>query len=420
MLPEHTKESDRNLKHQSDNDLGNGFIKSITIKNYKTIKNLENFPLRNINILIGANGAGKSNFLSFFDFVKELARNNLEQYVARYDGQDRFLHYGREVSDFIYGNITANDNSSSYEFKLNKTDGQDFKEDFVNGDLFDIKDNNYKKQSDLIEDEIIQFDRKMDALELVEDYKREELDGLRCELKLIINKLEFHKKAQEHIFAQKLQLFHFNNTSVFAPIRISNVDIDDYSYLRHDGANLPAILKLMHDRFPTYYKMICDYISLVTPDFAYFDFDTKEFSGQTLRLKWFSKKNLDKSIAANRLSDGTLRFIALATLLLMPEDLQPQLIIIDEPELGLHPKAIQIIAGLVKRISLKRQFIIATQSKDFIDYFQDEAEDIIVIDRDKLEYTTTLKRLDSEELKDWLEEYTVSELWDMNYLGGKP
>ena len=390
MLPEQTKEYNNDLKHQSNNDLGNGFIKSITIKNYKTIKNLENFPLRNINILIGANGAGKSNFLSFFDFVKEFARNHFDQYIARYDGQDRFLHYGREISDFIYGEI-IDSNDNGYEFKLNKTDGQNFQEEFVAGELLSIKDESIRERLTFYE----------------------VLNGGSILCKAI-------DRVTDSIIAQKLQLFHFNNTSVFAPIRISNVDIDDYSYLRHDGENLPAILKLIHDRFPTYYKMICDYISLVTPDFAYFDFDTKEFSGQTLRLKWFSKKNLDKSIAANRLSDGTLRFIALATLLLMPEELQPQLIIIDEPELGLHPKAIQIIAGLVKRISLKRQFIIATQSKDFIDYFQDEAEDIIVIDRDKLEYTTTLKRLDSEELKDWLEEYTVSELWDMNYLGGKP
>lgn len=414
MLPEQTKDSDHNLDYQSSNALGNGFIKSITIKNYKTIKNLEDFPLRNINILIGANGAGKSNFLSFFDFVKEMARNNLDQYVARYDGQDRFLHYGREVSDFIYGKIAAS-NDSNCEFKINKTDGQDFEKDFFNGGLFEIKDNNMIGQIELLSDRVDQIRKQM---------KNDKFDTHWQDLDVEINEIEKAviecHRATESRLAQKIQLFHFNNTSVFAPIRISNVDIDDYGYLRHDGENIPAILKLIHDRFPTYYKMICDYISLVTPDFAYFDFDTKEFSGQTLRLKWFSKKNLDKSIAANRLSDGTLRFIALATLLLMPEELQPQLIIIDEPELGLHPKAIQIIAGLVKRISLKRQFIIATQSKDFIDYFQDEAEDIIVIDRDKLEYTTTLKRLDSEELKDWLEEYTVSELWDMNYLGGKP
>lgn len=132
-------------------------------------------------------------------------------------------------------------------------------------------------------------------------------------------------------------------------------------------------------------------------------------------LQW-NEINTDLVFSAHQASDGTLRTIALLTLLLQPADNLPDVLILDEPELGLHPYAINIIGGLIESVSHHSQVILATQSPLLLDCF--EPEDIIVVERRNRQ--SYFDRLDGSNLKDWLEEYCLSELWNKNIFGGRP
>jgi len=165
--------------------------------------------------------------------------------------------------------------------------------------------------------------------------------------------------------------------------------------------------------YPENYQQIVSTIRLVAPFFA--DFVHRE-DADNVQLEWFELGNPDTPFKAHVLSDGTLRFICLATLLLQPFRLMSDTVLIDEPELGLHPYALAILADLIKRASEQKQLIISTQSVELIEHFS--ANDIIVVDRVK--DASTFKRLNEENLKDWLEDYSLGELWKQNIIGGRP
>ena len=125
-------------------------------------------------------------------------------------------------------------------------------------------------------------------------------------------------------------------------------------------------------------------------------------------------KGNDLYFDANDLSDGTIRFICLTTLLLQPNP--PTMILIDKPELGLHPFALNLLASLFRIASKKTQIIASTQSSTFADFF--EAKDIMVVDR--VDNATTIKRIDDKQLQEWLKDYSIGELLQKNLLGGNP
>ena len=126
-------------------------------------------------------------------------------------------------------------------------------------------------------------------------------------------------------------------------------------------------------------------------------------------LRWTAISPNDYVMLPEQFSDGTIRFIALATLLFQPKKTMPNMIIIDEPELGLHPFAITQLAEMIKEASMNTQVIVATQSPGLVDEF--EANQIIIIERDEESESTIARKLNEEELVDWLENYSLSELW---------
>jgi predicted ATPase len=168
----------------------------------------------------------------------------------------------------------------------------------------------------------------------------------------------------------------------------------------------------LRDTEPNAYRRILETVRQIFPFFAEF---VLEPVGNSVLLQW-QERDTDVVFGAHQASDGTLRTLALLTLLLQPLHDLPDVLILDEPELGLHPYAINVITGLLKSVSLHKQVILATQSMTLIDYF--DPEDIIVVDRPERE--SVFRRLDSEQLKEWLEEYSLAELWEKNVLGGRP
>jgi predicted ATPase len=207
---------------------------------------------------------------------------------------------------------------------------------------------------------------------------------------------------------------HFHDTSEFSGMRLPCA-VDDNRRLRADGSNLPAFLHLLKQRHPTAYHLIRRTVQRVAPFFDDFVLAPAALHPDKIKLEWKHREQ-DQYFDAWALSDGTLRFIALATLFLQPKELKPPLVLVDEPELGLHPFAINLLGAMVKSASVDMQVVLATQSPLLLDEFA--PENVIVAERDG--HATTFRRLDGDSLESWLEDYSLGELWEKNELGGRP
>ncbi|MCB0518347.1 MAG: AAA family ATPase [Lewinellaceae bacterium] len=345
-------------------------INRIVIDNFKSIRHLD-LELRPLNILIGANGSGKSNLIGFFKLWKALPKSNLHGYVREEGGPNQILHYGYKKSDFLSGDLYF-ENGSYYYFKL-KPDTQD---DFY------------------FETEKIKINKN--GKKLNEEIKNKK------ESHLILDELSDYQP----------DIYHFIYTNRFGFLReTSNIDFN--AYLSANGSNLPSYLYFLKEKFPKTFSLIEATVRSVFPFFKEFVLVPEALNEQYIRLKWFGHDQ-EYPFNASHLSDGTLRFIALTTILLQPDP--PKLIIIDEPELGLHPAAITKLAALMKKAAHKTQIIIATQAPNLVDIF--EPEDIITVDWE--DGQSTFKRHNSDELGIWLEDYSLGEIWEKNVIGGRP
>lgn len=357
-------------------------IKSITIKGYKSIKCLENFSLTNLNILIGTNGAGKSNFISAFKLLNILLNKQL-QYVTQSKGPDSFLFFGRKNTQKIYLNYEFKRNS--YDVTLEPTLENRLlitkEQIYFKGDLKDI--------SVVIGENIFESNLK-DSIELVK-----------------------YKKVSQYVLDNiaNLKLYHFNDVSDTARVK-GLCSRDDNLILKEDAQNLAAYLLKLKVAHKRHYDQIIRTVRQIAPYFGGFIFRESE----NIQLEWFDISDPDTPFKAHVLSDGTLRFICLATLLLQPLHLMPQTIIIDEPELGLHPNTIILLSDIIKRASESKQIIISTQSTEFLNCF--DVDNIIVVDRE--DRHSLFNRLDEQKLSAWLEDYSIGELWKSNLIGGKP
>jgi predicted ATPase len=207
---------------------------------------------------------------------------------------------------------------------------------------------------------------------------------------------------------------HFQDTSEAAPIRRQCYKEDNRS-LQPDAGNLAAYLYLLRETARPYYDRIVRTVQLAFPEFDDFDVGPLELNPRNVMLNW-REVGRDKLFGPHDLSDGTLRFMALATLLLQPEERLPELILIDEPELGLHPSAMELLGGMLRSAAALTQVIVATQSVRLVDEF--DPEDIVVTER--WEGATAFRRLDPGPLAGWLEDYSIGELWEKNVVGGRP
>ena len=354
-------------------------LSKLTIKGYKSIQNLENFELKNINILLGENGAGKSNFISVFKFLSHVYDQDFQTYIQVNGGIDTFLYYGRKRTERI-----------SMEFCFNADEEHPFYPPC--GYKFSI--------IPAVDDRAIFEEQEIyisNESKIIESGYRE------------IPGSEYPKFIKRAIDSSKVYQFH--DTSDTALVKRTHPSNDNL-VLKSDAANLAAFLTYLNDFFPSNYQQIVKTIQLVAPYFSDFVCRKNENYSQ---LEWFEKSDQETPFKAQVLSDGTLRFICLATLLLQPFSKMKDVILIDEPELGLHPYALAVLADLIKRAAEQKQLIISTQSVELINHFS--ANDIIVVDR--VNDASMFKRLDEEQLKDWLEDYTLGDLWKQNILGGR-
>ncbi|MCI5224897.1 MAG: hypothetical protein D3924_20060, partial [Candidatus Electrothrix sp. AR4] len=230
-----------------------------------------------------------------------------------------------------------------------------------------------------------------------------------------------HRQTSNDLFRllSGVRSYQFHDTSDTAKIK-DRCYVDDAQYLRSDAGNLAAFLNMLKQQkqFRRYYDRIVRHVQRVMPQFLGFDLEPIPGNTNYVRLNWQDASGSDYLFGPDQISDGSLRFMALATLLLQPPELLPTFIILDEPELGLHPAAIGELAGIVRAASQKTQVLLATQSTRLVDEFS--AEDVMVVERDEKEGCSVFKKFDPEHLQDWLERYSLSELWEKNVLGGQP
>lgn len=367
-------------------------LDKLTIKGFKSIQMLEDFELSELNILIGGNGAGKSNFIDFFRMLRAmmelplpgLTSANLKTYIADGGGSDDFLFNGPKITEQVEAETRFGKNG--YRFKLAPTADETF---IINNEAryFEGGTTGWWEMGN-----------GSTTPQLLKDKDRKGVTGGRSVASYIYESISSWK------------IYHFHDTSKVAPIRRFET-IDDSDYLRFNAANIAPFLLGLRNNEEGVYNQIVDTIRLVTPFFN--DFILKPNKKEKVRLLW-KQKGSDYPLKPHHLSDGTLRFICLTTALLQPDP--PSTIIIDEPELGLHPYAIEILAELIKATSKKTQLIVSTQSPPLVDYF--EPRNIIVVNREK--GASVFKRLIKEELSSWLEDYSLGELWRKNIVTGGP
>lgn len=362
-------------KHVNDDDQ----ISRLVLRGYKSIAECD-LELGRLNVLIGANGAGKSNFIGFFRLISRILDQQLQTAVGLAGGPDALLHFGRKKTEELRAELYFGNNG--YRFTLRPT--QDNRMMFFHEALWWNMRGDWHPASGHFET----------------NYKERKNHGA------IWN---FVVPAMH-----SWRLYHFHDTSGSALVKQIH-NINDNEFLRDDARNLAAFLLRLKNHHNEHYQRIVKAIRLVAPFFGDFHLRQTVDNKEKIQLEW-TERGQDEPFTASALSDGTLRFICLATVLLQPEEFMPAAIIIDEPELGLHPFAISVLGGLMKSASQEHQLIISTQSVELVNEF--EVEDLIVVD--KRGGASTFKRPDAAALADWLAEYSLGDLWKKNLLGGRP
>ena len=363
-------------------------LRRLTLEGFKSIKAMD-LELNPLNVLIGANGAGKSNLISFFKMLNEMMAGRFQQYIGTSGRAQSLLHFGPKATLQIEAKLEfeVENGLDTYLLRLFHAAG----------------------------DTLIFAEETLSYLETGRESPR--LDNLGAgHQETNINKAIEEEKQTAKVLKYLLdrcRVYHFHDTSPTAGVRQSCY-VGDSRWLMPDAGNLAALLlRFREGDGNAAYQRIVGTIRLIAPFFD--DFVLEPDASHRVILNW-REKDSDRVFGPHQFSDGTLRAICLATLLLQPEDEFPKLIVVDEPELGLHPYALNIIADLFSKASLHAQILISTQSSSFLDNFH--PDDVISVNREGKE--SKFKRLHPEELEVWLDEYSLGEVWEKNVIGGGP
>ena len=363
-------------------------LKHIKVEGFKSIARLD-LPMEKINILIGANGAGKTNLISLFTFLSHLSLGKLRSYVATEGGAERFFHFGSKQTVEMMFDLQVSLNGYHVNFSPNiDDDSLVFSNEYCtfSGSQKDFHLAPKKGESGFVSGE------RADS-EPVKRYTRE--------------------------YFEKCRVYHFHDTSNQARFKKNNKLVNDH-FLEKDAANIAPFLyslKTSNERsYNRAYQQIVATIRTVAPFFHDFYIEPSGAAGdESILLRWIHSRQ-EAPFSANALSDGTARFICLATLFLQPVEIMPDTIILDEPELGLHPAALDVLAEIIRAASRETQVICSTQSTAFANLF--EPEDFIVVD--SKDGVSEFRRLERKALEHWLEEYGMGDIWGKNLIGGRP
>ena len=369
-------------------------IESIHIKGFRSLADVKIDDLPNPAVLLGANGAGKSNLLRFLEMLKEMSHDRLGEFVQQQGGADDQLFGGRRLTPQIDATVSFHTALGRNSFSFTLKHG--------NPDQF------------IVTDEGFVFTPKEEGGGESQSGRINVLERCGPESGFLSTSQLPTAKIERKVAADMLgdcMSYQFHDTSDASPLK-TRWDVEDNHRLLGHGGNLAPILIRLREKEISRYNMICKHIGRVLPEFHSFQLDADY--GKTL-LRWRAKAT-GKTLGAHLTSDGSLRCFLLITLLNLPDEMLPRVILLDEPELGLHPFAVSLVSHMVKAMARERQVIVATQSPYFVDAFS--LDEIVVLTmRDG---KTQAKRFDDEDFSHWLEECSTGELWWKNLLGGYP
>ena len=370
-------------------------IRELQLQGFKSFGNekAQSIEFGDITVLLGANGAGKSNLVDFFRMLSAMFQRELQLFVGK-NGVENLLYYGPKQTEKIQFSLELGNEEKGGRYNVELSFSLDGKP-FISEEHFPFKGLNVGATG---------------AGTLDGGYGEREItvsvESLKDEINVYVRSI-----------GQNIQVFQFHDTSETAKIK-SRVYIDDCKVFRGDNL-APFLLRLRETgEYKRYYSRIIRQIQKVMPQFQ--DFSLEVFAPRDeVRLNWLDKTiGRDYIFSPHQISDGSLRFMGLATLLLQPPDLLPKFIVLDEPELGLHPAAIVQLAGMIRTCSKHAQIVLATQSTRLVDEFG--LENVVIVERDEQKRSTVFKKFNKEDLVDWLKRYSLSELWEKNVLGGLP
>lgn len=365
-------------------------VQRLHIQGYKSIEELD-LELEPLNVLIGANGTGKSNLIGAFRFLERVLSRNLQLTVAQAGGAERFLFHGSKRTKLL---------KLYFRFGLNAYEA------------------NFVPAADgLVLASELGHDFGYAQQRGIPDFAVSFASGAK-ESGLLKEAEEPGARIARYVWdtVTGWRLYHFHDTSDSSPAK-QVADVDDNRALRNDAANLPAFLYLLKETEPAAYSQIVSHVKLAAPFFEDFVLEPSRLNPSKIKLEW-RQTGSDAYFDAYALSDGTLRFICLATLLLQPH--LPSLVLLDEPELGLHPYAIQLLSELLRSAAGRTQLLVATQSVTLLN--QLDPDHILIAEHDgtRTSVQRLRDRLSDERLRTWLADYAIGELWEKNVLGGRP
>jgi predicted ATPase len=369
------------------------FLEQLSLQGFRSINDLDNFTLGPITVFVGANGSGKSNLIGFFRLLNCVMQGGLQRFLQDGGGASNFLHFGPARTRFLSATVEFRSDAGLNTYRCELT--------FAAVDRL------------IFANEEVQFQRKgpnppriipIENNEPSESALSRELDPENQRTETFIRR-----------FLNKVRVFHFHDTSVTSRMR-NHCDESDAPYLRAEGGNLAAVLLRLRREFPANYRRVVAGVNTVFPELKDFYLEPTTRNGAGLLLRWQPTSHPTEVFGPAHLSDGTMRMIALVTLFNLPEPMAPWMIILDEPELGLHPAAEAYLASLIRSASAQTQVLLSTQSATLVDHFK--PSEVVVAEMH--EGASKFSRLDPEKLGHWLKRYTLGEAWRKNVFGGRP
>ena len=371
-------------------------IESVTIKGFKSLADVKVSGLPQAAVLIGSNGSGKSNFMRFFEMLSWMLKSRqLGEFIARHGGADDQLFGGNARTPRMEAEVSMQTQSGRNDYRFALAYGHPDRLLFTE-EKFRFSRADYYGEAPW---------QSLDSGHLEANI----VEAAQSSLDLGVNPTTARVIVN---LLRNCTVYQFHDTSDTSDIK-KTCDVSENHQLSSHGGNLAAVLHRLERQDVRRYELICSHIGRVLPGFDHFAIE--QDYGKVL-LRWRAKWT-DKTLGAHLTSDGSLRFFALVTLLNLPPEMLPDVLLLDEPELGLHPSAVALIGGMIKSLSQEKQVIVATQSPQMVDQF--ELDEIFVFDLK--DGQTHCHKLDPDGYQAWLEDgYASGDLWEKNLLGGRP